>query len=400
MYVSLVVKTVDVLTRKDTFMTQLNDQQGTRSSPTQPESSQGHGSNIVITYETKPGLAGLSIKNFALNLITLSIYRFWAKTDVRKHIWSCVHINGEPLEYTGRGLELFLGALVVLLIFLPIVFLIQWLQMAGHIEFLIAVQGAFTLLFFMLIGMAIYRARRYRLSRTVWRGVRGALVGSSLKYSLLYFGSVLLSAITLGWSNPAMNLQLQEQITKDMRFGETPFGFKGKAGPLYGSYAIAWFVSLGIIVILAIIGGFAIVGRSQNIVAQVEGAGDNPKLVITMILGVYGALFLLALVFAIIWSFYTAYEMAKFASYTYFDNATFRFNATGPSLIMLWVVNIFIVIISLGIAIPFTVQRTIRYFIDRLDVDGWVNIGQIQQSQARIDPRGEGLLDAFDIDGI
>jgi len=396
----LELETTKKKARKDTFMTHQHGQQETQTSPSQSADSGGDGSNIVISYESKPGLGWLSIKNFLLNLITLTIYRFWAKTTVRKHIWSCVHINGEPLEYTGRGLELFLGAVVVLFIFLPIVFLIQWLQMAGHIEFLIAVQGAFALLFFVLIGMAIYRARRYRLSRTVWRGVRGALVGSSLKYSLLYFGSILLSGITLGWSNPAMKLELQERITKDMRFGETPFGFKGKAGPLYGRYAIAWFASLSVIVILAIIGGFAIVGRSQDIVAQVEGAGDNPKLVITMILGIYAAVFLLAMVFAIIWSFYTAYEMARFASYTYFDNATFRFDATGPSLIMLWVVNILIVIFSLGIATPFTVQRTIRYFIDRLDVDGWVDIGQIQQSQARVDSRGEGLLDAFDIDAI
>jgi uncharacterized membrane protein YjgN (DUF898 family) len=92
--------------------------------------------------------------------------------------------------------------------------------------------------------------------------------------------------------------------------------------------------------------------------------------------------------------------MVKFASYTYFDNATFRFNATGPSLIGLWLVNLLILIFSLGIAAPFTVQRTVKYFIDRLEVDGWVDIGRIEQSRAPVSSHGEGLLDAFDIDAI
>ena len=118
------------------------------------------------------------------------------------------------------------------------------------------------------------------------------------------------------------------------------------------------------------------------------------------ILAIYVALFAVAIVFGVIWSFYTAFELAKFASYTYFDNATFRFNATGPSLIGLWFGNVLIIIFTIGIAAPFTVQRTIKYFIDRLEIDGWVDIGKIEQSRAPVSSHGEGLLDAFDIDGI
>lgn len=64
---------------------------------------------IRIDYVPRNGLLKLSIVNFLLGVVTLSVYRFWAKTNVRRHIWSCVHINGEPLEYTGRGMELFKG---------------------------------------------------------------------------------------------------------------------------------------------------------------------------------------------------------------------------------------------------------------------------------------------------
>jgi hypothetical protein len=53
----------------------------------------------------KPGLGRIALVNAALFAPTLTVYRFWAKADVRRHIWSCVHINGEPLEYTGRGID-------------------------------------------------------------------------------------------------------------------------------------------------------------------------------------------------------------------------------------------------------------------------------------------------------
>jgi len=185
-----------------------------------------------------------------------------------------------------------------------------------------------------------------------------------------------------------------------MRFGETPFGFKGSAGALYGRYALAWFLSL--IAMIVIIGflGYTFSGDIKEIVGDLNNVEKDPNAMFKFIGLVYGGLIIVGIVFAMIWSFYSAFEMAKYASYTYFDNATFQFNATGPSLIGLMLGNLLIIIFSVGIASPFTVQRTIRYFVDRLDVQGTVDIGKIQQSTARMDTHGEGLLDAFDMDAI
>ena len=53
------------------------------------------------------GILLLAIKNAVLNILTLTIYRFWAKTDERRHLWRHTHFLGDPLEYTGVGKELF-----------------------------------------------------------------------------------------------------------------------------------------------------------------------------------------------------------------------------------------------------------------------------------------------------
>ena len=49
------------------------------------------------------GFLGLSLLNGVLRILTLGIYHFWGKTEVRQRIWSAVRIDGEPLDYRGTG---------------------------------------------------------------------------------------------------------------------------------------------------------------------------------------------------------------------------------------------------------------------------------------------------------
>ena len=365
-----------------------------------PDSSQGE--TITIEYRSKPGLGWLSVKNFLLNIITLGIYRFWAKTDVRRHIWSCVHINNEPLEYTGTGSELFLGFLVVIVvIFVPYIALVTALQVFVSEEVAALVQLLFTFIVFLLVGMAIYRARRYRLSRTLWRGIRGTLTGSSVRYSLLYFASMLLAGMTAGWTNPALSFELQKRITNEMKFGETPFTFKGTSGPLYPPYALCWFSTFFAFMVLAgiIAGVFTAIDGYDWFNPQSLETGQKPDVlkITAFVFTIYGLIALAALLYAAIWSFYNARRMKIFAGFTGFDNARFELNATTFSLFWLWFGNLLLVTLTLGLASPFAQQRIIRYMCDRLHVSGTVDIAAIRQSTAPLDKRGEGLLDAFDI---
>src|SRR3990172_4344483 len=66
------------------------------------------------------GFLGLSLLNGLLRIVTLGVYHFWGKTEVRQRIWSAVRVDGEPLEYRGTGGELLRGFLIVfVLILLP-----------------------------------------------------------------------------------------------------------------------------------------------------------------------------------------------------------------------------------------------------------------------------------------
>src|SRR5262249_39832474 len=68
------------------------------------------------------GFAGLSILNGVLRILTLGVYHFWGKTEIRQRIWSAVRVDGEPLEYRGTGGELLRGFLIVFfLVLLPMI---------------------------------------------------------------------------------------------------------------------------------------------------------------------------------------------------------------------------------------------------------------------------------------
>ena len=369
------------------------------------------GQAVAVEYVKRPGLFSLSIVNFLLNLLTLFIYRFWAKTRVRRHIWASIRLNGEPLEYTGTGKELFLGALIVFLVLvLPTVILFAVLSIVlGPQHWGLAVaQLVVVFIYLLLYGMAVYRARRYRLSRTLWRGIRGTLVGSSWTFSLLYFGSMILRSMTMGWTTPAMNLELQQRLIRDMRFGDAAFGFKGRAGPLYPTYAVCWFATLIMLVTLIAFVGIGlwawfgpVIGTFfQAITTPAQSPpGDGSEIVGLVI---FAVVILIAfgyyVIGGIIWSFYQAREMRVFWSYTTIHNARFRMNATAGSLMRLWLGNVALFVFTLGIAIPFIAQRNARYVCNRLTVDGTIDIQSILQSRHPIDRRGEGLAEAFDID--
>ena len=64
--------------------------------------------------------ARIALPNLLLTIVTLGIYRFWATTRERRYLWAHTRFVDERLEWTGKGMELFIGfVLVMLLFFLP-----------------------------------------------------------------------------------------------------------------------------------------------------------------------------------------------------------------------------------------------------------------------------------------
>jgi len=162
-----------------------------------------------------------------LELITVGFYRFWLATDIRRHLWSNTHIDGDAAEYTGRGRELLIGFLIALAILVPIY--LAYFIAGLEAERFQAFAGLPLLAFFYLFGQfAIYRARRYRLTRTVWRGVRFWMSGSGWAYAAQAALWGLLMILTLGLTLPWREAALERYKMRHSHYGDLQGSFEGR----------------------------------------------------------------------------------------------------------------------------------------------------------------------------
>ncbi|RUT31110.1 DUF898 family protein [Arsenicitalea aurantiaca] len=203
---------------------------------------------------TRSQLLGILLTGYLLLVPTLGIYRFWVVTWKRRFYWHNTIIGGEPLEYTGTALQLLIGFLFALGFFLPLYILFFYLSTQAPQVIVLGYAGVGVVLWF-LAGYAIYRARDFRLSRTLWRGIRFDQRGSAWVYALRRFGWTLAMIVTLGLAYPFMAADLWRYRYAHSWYGDRRFGFSGSwrqlALPYYGTYflvaalVVAGFVFLG-----------------------------------------------------------------------------------------------------------------------------------------------------------
>ena len=173
----------------------------------------------------------LAVRTGILTVLTLGIYRFWMKTRLRRYYWSSVRFGGVPAEYLGDPLEKLLGflfAVVVLAFYIGVVnlvlmFLSYSLFQDNFVAYLLSFAGVVPLWFY-----ARYRARRYVLARTRWRGIRFGLEPGAWGYAwraILYWFFTIISAGLL-W--PLMTFRLEKYRTDRTWYGDCRLEQEGR----------------------------------------------------------------------------------------------------------------------------------------------------------------------------
>jgi uncharacterized membrane protein YjgN (DUF898 family) len=192
----------------------------------------------------------LRIKGAALLLVTLGIYRFWLLTDVRRFLWSNTEIAGETLEYDGLASELLLGFLFAIAILVPIYVAIAMATLALELPDYVSALGGLALL--AVFGeFARYRARRYRLTRTVFRGLRFHQDGSGWLYAFYAILWWILIIVSLGLAYPWAQANLQRYMMRHTSYGKLPGRFQGSGWRLFLRGLPLWLVSVGPLLVAA-----------------------------------------------------------------------------------------------------------------------------------------------------
>lgn len=210
---------------------------------------------LQVTFVGKRGaLFWLALKTGFFTILTLGFYRFWMKTRLRRWYWSAIRPGGHPMEYVGDPLEKLLGffiAVVILTFYIGIVNLVLMFVSfsvfsSSWLGYLLSFAGVIPIWFY-----ARYRARRYVLGRTRWRGVRFGLEKGAWGYAgraLWYWALTIVSAGLL-W--PRMTFLLEKYRTDRTFFGSARLVQGGRWPMLYRaalpfSVAVIGTVALGL----------------------------------------------------------------------------------------------------------------------------------------------------------
>ena len=382
----------------------------------------------------------IALVNSLLSLVTLGIYRFWARTRLRRYFWSHVELDGDPIEYTGTGKQLFLGFLIVMAILLPLLFGLDYIatffpQEAWQQGIIGLVQG-FGILF--LIQYAVFRARRYRLRHTLWRGIRCDQTGSGRRYAWRAFGYLMLTFLTLGLTYPLYRVKTQSYLMNHTRIGRQAFAFDGSAGPLFKKWLLVWGVLFAAAVLFLL-------------PRALPGSG-GASLILMDLLSLAGGVSVLALIAVpLLYAWYRAREFRYFAEVTRFGPLRFASAIKARRVVPVYalfyvivaavagvlfvvfagvfagfengltgslqgnhaqqleggqVVRIVVGLLALliaatlvGILQPLLITHPLaRHVIGTLTLKGQYDMDALLQGDKTTDRRGEGLADALDVD--
>jgi uncharacterized membrane protein YjgN (DUF898 family) len=211
----------------------------------------------------------LRIKGAALVVLTLGIYRFWLATDVRRFLWSNTEIAGDTLEYNGLATELLVGFLFAIAILVP---LYTILAVAALELELVALKPAVIgfLLLAVLGEYALYRARRYRLTRTVFRGLRFDQHGSPWLYALFAIVCWAIVIVTLGLAYPWTEAFIERFKMRNTSYGDLQGRFAGSGLSLFLRGLPIWLIIVG-----PIVGAIAILAARIDWNALSEAIDQN-----------------------------------------------------------------------------------------------------------------------------
>jgi uncharacterized membrane protein YjgN (DUF898 family) len=297
------------------------------------------------------GLFSLYAIMFLLSMVTVSIYSFWGRTNIRRYIARETELDGDRFDYHGAGKELLIGWLKAMGLFVFLIVLSGLLMVVlgdetGQVIASLLVYSAFLL----VLPLAMVGAWRYRFSRTSYRGIRFTFRGKTGEFVRMYVAGVLLSMITLSLYAPIFQNNIRKFLCANTYYGTARFGYDGTGSAMFGKWVVA--------LLLAI-----------------------PTLGISLV-------------------WFWVERFRYYWNHTTFQGARFKADAGARGMVWLYVSNILIIICTLFIGYAWTQARTLRYMLSHLTLEGALSYEQIRQQAIDAGAMGEGFSPWLDSSGI
>jgi uncharacterized membrane protein YjgN (DUF898 family) len=290
----------------------------------------------------------IQLVNLLLQIVTLGLYYPWAKANTLNYVYSHTTLQDHPFTFTGTGKEMFRGyikLLILLGILFAVFFVLANSDHAGWGLFLIYLS------IFILIPFALHGSYRYRMAKTMWRGIRFGYTGDRGELATIFFGGIFLTLITLGFYGPWFYMKLRRYLLGHVRMGDANFSYSGTGGDFFVMNLAGYILTI-------------------------------------FTLGIY--------------FFWWQRDVFRF----FVNNlrlhrndqmVQFESTATAGGFFSLIAGNFFIILFTLGIGIPWVITRSLKFVANNIQMTGNISLDELEQQQEDFsDASGEDLSDFFD----
>ena len=305
---------------------------------------------------------GIWIVNFLLTICTFGIYSAWAKVRTTNYFYGNTKLKGSSFSYTASPISILKGRIITFVVLMAYTFLSQSSPQIG---------GLIILLIALISPLVIVSSLKFRMYNTEYRGLRFGFIGSTGEAYKIFLGGYILVVLSLGILFPWWEKKRKEFYVGNIRFGTSQLTCNSELNVFYKTAGIIFVILAFYLFVVVLSAGFT--------------GGELFILLIYPLLGILGAHW---------YSTITNHVISK----SNLENISFRSEMKTGELAMLWLGNLILMIITLGLATPWVMVRNTRYRISKTSVIGENLDSFLANNENKVSSMGDEIGEALDID--
>lgn len=326
------------------------------------------------------------IVNISLTILTLGIYSAWAKVRNLNYFYGNTQVAGSSFQYHASPMAILKGRLMVFAFFVFYLIVSNYFPASGIL---------FSLFFLILMPTLIVRSLKFTAQNSSYRGVRfdfNGSIGGALKNFILW---PILASLSFGLLFPYMLHQQHKYVVSNASFGSEQFQFNDNVKGFYGICFKAMALSMVFfaLIMLMMSGGF-------DNMAAMNPETESSELPISF----FAMIFVLMAFSSVMQGYFHALLMNARYKQTQLgevDKGESGFDSNLGALDLAWIylTNLILIVVTLGLAIPFTKVRLMAYRTSCMKFKQGASFGRILNTQlANQSALGEEAGEAMDLD--
>lgn len=368
------------------------------------------------------------IVNIALSILTLGIYSAWAKVRTKRYFYGNTTLDGSSFEYLANPISILIGRLIV------VAFIAAY---ALTTKFVPMLEFVFIIIYMLALPWVVIKSLQFNARNSSYRNIRFNFDSTLKEAAIVFIALPLFCLITLGLAIPYFIKRVKQFTVEHSYFGSSKFNFDATGASFYMIYLKALIVPIIGIVLAVAIPIYADYTQTQSqpknidlventqVVEQIEqtensatnleepiaednaqtlsnnqaqtsmppqGDFDSNNIIIVSTL-ISMMLYLLIIIYI-----QTRTINLVFASSTV-KGHQFESRLRVRNMFYIYISNILVIIVSLGLMIPWCTIRLARYRLKNMSLIASGSLDDfIANQQNEVKATASEFVDAFDVD--